>query len=296
MIQHEDWNPILQQLSTASDSPIQINKLTPVTGGDIHNSYILITTDGKRFFIKTNTVDCEPVLATEAEALEAIRETQCIKTPCPFTYGTTNQCAYLAMEYLSFTSHPQNQSTLGKQVAMLHRNLCKKYGWQGDNYIGRSPQFNLWHTNWCEFWITQRLIPQLKMAYQTGFSSQLAPFEQQLTKAIQSVLQDHQPDPSLLHGDLWSGNAGHLEDGTPAIFDPASYYGDREADIAMTELFGGFSPAFYQSYRDQWPIDGEYKRRKPIYNLYHMLNHLNLFGGGYLNSCLSLINTIIHSA
>lgn len=296
MIQRDDWNLILQQLSTDSDSPTQIEKLTPATGGDIHNSYVLRTTDGNTFFIKTNTVDCESVLEAEAKALEVIRDTQSIKAPRPLTYGTTNNCAYLVMEYLSFTTRPQNQSTLGKQLAMLHRNLCKKYGWQGDNYIGRSPQFNLWHISWCEFWVTQRLIPQLQMACKAGFSSQLAPIEQQLTRAVQSILRGHQPAPSLLHGDLWGGNASHLEDGTPTIFDPASYYGDRETDIAMTELFGGFSPEFYEGYNNQWVIDTEYQRRKPVYNLYHMLNHLNLFGGGYLNSCLSLINTIIRSA
>jgi fructosamine-3-kinase len=133
-----------------------------------------------------------------------------------------------------------------------------------------TPQQNSWCDDWAEFWRTRRMQPQLDLARRNGFDLE-ATFD----------LGNHRPQPSLLHGDLWSGNAGFTAQG-PVVFDPAVYYGDREADLAMTELFGGFPRQFYQAYNDAWPLEEGYQRRKPLYNLYHLLNHLNLFGGGYL--------------
>ena len=158
-------------------------------------------------------------------------------------------------------------AALGRMLARLHRQTGPRYGWHRDNFIGRSPQANGWCDDWSEFWWTRRLQPQLQRAgLDAGF--------------LKDVLKDHRPAPSLLHGDLWSGNAGFIDAG-PVIFDPAVYYGDRETDLAMTELFGGFAREFYRAYHQELPLDDGYLWRKHLYNLYHLLNHLNLFGGGY---------------
>jgi fructosamine-3-kinase len=156
---------------------------------------------------------------------------------------------------------------LGRLLARLHRETGSRFGWHRDNHIGRSPQANGWMDDWNEFWWTRRLEPQLRRA---GLDANF----------LRNALRDHRPVPSLLHGDLWSGNAGFTDEG-PVLFDPAVYYGDREADLAMTELFGGFAPGFYAAYERELPLDEGYAWRKHLYNLYHLLNHLNLFGGGY---------------
>jgi len=159
-------------------------------------------------------------------------------------------------------------------LAAAHRKAGPRFGWPRDNYIGATPQENAPCAGWAEFWRHRRLEPQLALANRNGYRVEAPP--------VWRLLEGHEPVASLLHGDLWSGNAGFLADGAPVVFDPAVYYGDREADLAMTELFGGFAEEFYAAYSEAWPLDEGYKLRKQLYNLYHLLNHLNLFGGGYL--------------
>ena len=158
-------------------------------------------------------------------------------------------------------------AALGRMLAGLHRQRGPRYGWHRDNYIGLSPQANGWAEDWNEFWWSRRLAPQLERA---GLRAEF----------LRHALEDHRPAPALLHGDLWSGNAGFIDEG-PVVFDPAVYYGDREADLAMTELFGGFASEFYAAYQRELPLGEGYAWRKHLYNLYHLLNHLNLFGGAY---------------
>jgi protein-ribulosamine 3-kinase len=153
-------------------------------------------------------------------------------------------------------------------LASLHRQTGPRFGWHRDNYIGLAPQINGWRDDWAEFFIECRLRPQFERAGLKG-------------EFFEKLLRNHRPQPSLLHGDLWSGNAGFIAEG-PVVFDPAVYYGDREADLAMTELFGGFPDEFYAAYDAAWPRERGYESRKHLYNLYHLLNHLNLFGSGYL--------------
>jgi protein-ribulosamine 3-kinase len=160
-------------------------------------------------------------------------------------------------------------AALARMLATLHRTTGPRFGWHRDNWIGATPQINTWCDDWCEFWQERRMRPQLELARKNGFD---IPDPPKLT---------HNPRPSLLHGDLWNGNAGFIEDG-PVIFDPAVYYGDREADLAMTELFGGFPARFYDAYHEAFPLPTGYETRKHFYNLYHLLNHLNIFGAGYL--------------
>jgi len=157
-------------------------------------------------------------------------------------------------------------------LATLHRQTGPRFGWHRDNFIGATPQINSWRDDWATFFHECRIRPQLELARKSGFS---VPFPKE------NFLKHHKPSPSLLHGDLWSGNAGFIDEG-PVIFDPAVYYGDREADLAMTELFGGFPARFYEAYNEAFPLPDGYETRKHFYNLYHLLNHLNIFGAGYL--------------
>jgi len=162
-------------------------------------------------------------------------------------------------------------AALAQMLAKLHRTTGTRFGWHRDNWIGATPQINTWRDDWATFFLECRIQPQLALARKNGFAIQV-PVD---------LLKNHQPEPSLLHGDLWSGNAGFISEG-PVLFDPAVYYGDREADLAMTELFGGFPREFYAAYGKAYPLEAGYEQRKHLYNLYHLLNHLNLFGSGYL--------------
>jgi fructosamine-3-kinase len=162
-------------------------------------------------------------------------------------------------------------AALARMLAKLHRATGPRFGWHRDNWIGATPQINGWRDDWARFFLECRIEPQLALARKNGYSIEFS----------SNLLKNHQPQPSLLHGDLWSGNAGFIEEG-PVIFDPAVYYGDREADLAMTELFGGFPARFYDAYNEVFPLPAGYETRKHFYNLYHLLNHLNIFGAGYL--------------
>jgi fructosamine-3-kinase len=176
--------------------------------------------------------------------------------------------AFIRLEHLEL-QRSGDWEAMGRMLAKLHHVRGPRFGWHRDNWIGLSPQQNTWCDDWTEFFRERRLRPQAERA---GVPVNL--------EGIAKLLGGHQPQPSLLHGDLWSGNAGFTAEG-PVIFDPAVYYGDREADLAMTELFGGFPRDFYDAYRKAWPLDEGYERRKHLYNLYHLLNHLNLFGDSY---------------
>jgi fructosamine-3-kinase len=185
--------------------------------------------------------------------------------PAVLEHGINDGKAFILLEQLELR-RSGDWREMGRALALLHRQTGPRFGWPRDNYIGLAPQVNTWKDDWSEFFIECRLRPQASRARVDLPEA-----------AVRALLKDHTPAPSLLHGDLWSGNAGFVAQG-PVVFDPAVYYGDREADLAMTELFGGFPPEFYEGYG---PVDAGYERRKHAYNLYHLLNHLNLFGGGY---------------
>ena len=207
--------------------------------------------------------------AAEAEGLEALRAH--IRVPRVLDFGVRDGKAFILLEHLDLR-RSGDYAALGRMLAALHRQSGPRFGWARDNYIGLSPQHNGWCEDWTEFWRTRRMQPQLQLAKRNGF---------ELEEPNLEVLGNHRPRPSLLHGDLWSGNAGFTADG-PVVFDPAVYYGDRETDLAMTELFGGFPAEFYRAYNEVFPLPPGYEKRKHLYNLYHLLNHLNIFGSGYL--------------
>jgi fructosamine-3-kinase len=239
-----------------------------VSGGCIHRCY-RASLKGRRVFLKTNDARFADAFAAEADGLVALRAAGC-RAPEPLSHGSVGPESYLLMEYLELKSRG-DYAALGRMLAALHDRQGESFGWARDNYIGATPQKNARSTRWAEFWRTRRLVPQAALAKRNGYAIDIG--------SVCDLLEKHEPAPSLLHGDLWSGNAGFLANGAPVLFDPAVYCGDREADLAMTELFGAFPPEFYSAYG---PLPAGYETRKHLYNLYHLLNHLNLFGGGYL--------------
>ncbi|MEN9203887.1 MAG: fructosamine kinase family protein [Thermostichus sp. DG_1_6_bins_120] len=288
------WQTILQQLSAITGQPLPVEsvRVQPLGGGSINATYRLA--GGKQaYFVKMarggkgGAATALEMFAAEAAGLQTLAAANAVRVPQPLIWGCVGEQAYLVLEYLELRSpRSQTAALLGSQLAQLHRVLSPNgcYGWDRNNTIGSTPQPNPWTEDWLEFYRQQRLLYQVRLACQQGYRGPWVKQAERLMAELATLFQDYRPAPSLLHGDLWGGNYGALADGAPVIFDPALYYGDRETDLAMTELFGGFPAEFYQAYAQAYPLDGGYPRRKPLYQLYHLLNHLNLFGEGYLGS------------
>ena len=250
-----------------------------------------MTTDGH--FIKTGAATALAIFEAEATGLAALRAAGAVRVPEVYACEVVAGQARIVIEHLELRPLTRDSGAdLGTCLAALHRTTGPRFGWPADNFIGATPQENGWRDNWALFFADRRLRPQLKLARQHGMERRLAEQGEALAERLGAFFLAYQPLPSLLHGDLWGGNAGALPDGTPVIFDPACYYGDREADIAMTELFGGFPDSFYAAYRQAWPLDPGYETRKTLYNLYHVMNHFNLFGAGYLGQARRMIERL----
>ena len=270
-------------ISSALRGALGITEAAPVTGGCIHRCY-RIALGGTTRFLKTNEARFADAFAAEADGLAALRDAGA-RVPHPIAHGIAGDDAYLVLEFLEL--RPRGDfGAMGRMLAQLHRRPQTRFGWRRDNFIGATPQLNGWQEDWAQFWRERRLGPQLELARRAGFVLAMPD--------VDRLLAEHLPQPSLLHGDLWRGNAGFTADGAPVLFDPAVYCGDREADLAMTELFGGFPREFYSAYEAVWPLDPGYARRKHLYNLYHLLNHLNLFGSGYLAQVRSALRLLGH--
>lgn len=272
---------------------IQLQTARGISGGDIHQAWLLKTNQGD-FFLKTNHPKAAPLFTAEAEALAAINASQTLKCPQVLAQGQTEQQAWLLMNYIEMQSSGQD-ALRGQLLAKMHRQTSPQFGWAQDNYIGHSLQTNPWTDDWLEFFAKQRLAPQLDLASNNGAPAGLQQLGHTLLNQLDRFFTDYQPVASLLHGDLWAGNSAFDSQGQPLIFDPASYYGDRETDLAMTELFGGFSADFYQGYETEWPLDSGYALRKDLYNLYHILNHYNLFGGHYAHQAERIIRELLQT-
>jgi len=278
-------------LSSALGKTAALQWLQDLSGGDI-NRAALIGNDSGKWFLKYNQGGPDGMFAAEAQALNEIAQQKCIRVPSPVAFGSDGDTAWLVLEYLELTSNGPAE-LMGEKLAALHAVNFDQFGWGRNNFIGTSRQINTGHDHWSTFWRDNRLGPQLKMAKKAGYQTQLKDKGEQLLESLDLILGEHQPAASLLHGDLWAGNKAFTADGQPVIFDPASYYGDRETDLAMTELFGGFGPEFYAAYRAYSPLPDGYQLRRDLYNLYHMLNHLNLFGAGYLSRCEQIIDHLM---
>ena len=275
------WQTISEHIASVLGESFAIESTRSVGGGSINSAYILHG-DQHSYFVKTNSASQLAMFEAELEGLNEIADSNTIKVPKPLCVGISAGSAYIVMENLPIHGGGSNASIeqLGIDLANMHRVTHGQFGWHRDNTIGSTPQINDPSYSWIDFFRDHRLGFQYQLAAEHGYGHLLRRGEL-LMSALDWFFTDYQPQASLLHGDLWSGNYAIEDSGQPVIFDPAVYFGDREADIAMTELFGGFSPRFYSAYNDAFPLDSGYKTRKTLYNLYHILNHLNLFGGGY---------------
>lgn len=271
--------------------------IEPVSGGCIHTAVRLEGEDAggrTRHFAKLAARERVPMLAAEAEGLAAIRAAGAVRVPGTIAQGDDGETGWLILEWLELGGlDARSGARLGKALAAQHRLPQEKFGWGKDNFIGASPQANGWSADWLAFWRDRRLHAQLRMAMRNRYPSRMIDRGERLLADCEALFRGHRPAPSLLHGDLWGGNASALADGTPAVFDPAVYCGDREADLAMTELFGGFPRDFHSAYRDAWPLDEGYAVRRDFYNLYHVLNHANLFAGGYVAQSAALVERVL---
>lgn len=287
-----DWSAITAAISEAGGKPVDPNTSRAVGGGCINQAYRL-GAGSDYYFVKLNGPDRLAMFEAEAAGLEEMANTNSIRVPRPLCTGVTGGQSYIVMEYIAFGGGgPDGAAEAGRRLAAMHRASRTDFGWWRDNTIGSTPQPNDPERDWAVFWGQRRLGFQLDLAARNGYGRGLRDQGERLLADL-PALMDHDPVPSLLHGDLWGGNMGFDEDGHPVIFDPAVYYGDREADIAMTELFGGFGGDFYAAYNQAWPLDPGYRTRKDLYNLYHILNHLNLFGGGYLGQAQGMMQRLL---
>lgn len=277
---------------------VTLKRRIPVSGGDINRAYALELSDGSRVFMKSNRKENKDFFRAESEGLEAIRETHTIRVPHEIAIGTEDNESFLLLEYIESGARGKHSSEeLGEGLARMHMADTSQfvkdgyYGFTADNYIGAGKQINTPKQTWTDFFTECRLIPQFERARQYFSMEEQKSIETFLGRIERYIAEpDH---PSLLHGDLWGGNYMIDSQGHPWLIDPAAYVGHAEADLAMTELFGGFDRTFYDAYRNAARIAPEYKDRRDIYNLYHLLNHLNLFGGGYLYSVKSTIRRYV---
>ncbi len=282
------------QLAKQDLPPIHILSTHAISGGDSHTAYQLHTT-AQNYFLKLAPLHQLPILEAEQHNLNALLQSNTLSCPTPYATGTYQDHAWLLMEFILLTPSG-NETQRGKDLALMHHQINRKpqpFGWFEDNFIGLTAQQNTWSSDWVHFYGQHRLLPQLELSQLKGAPSTLYQSGRKLINALPFWFQDYQPEASLLHGDLWAGNSAFNSEGEPIFFDPACYYGDRETDLAMTELFHGFSPDFYQGYHEIFPIDSGYQQRKPLYQLYHQLNHFNLFGGTYLQQAEQSIQQLL---
>ncbi len=284
---------------------MELVTMQPVGGGCIHRAWQLELRDGSHRFAKTNQGALLPVLEAEADGLEALATAAQGGAADGFTPTIPKALgladlegeAVLLLTWLDLgPGSPEGWLELGAGLARLHRASRRssdgQFGWHCDNFIGSGTQANDWRTNWGAFWSEQRLGVQLQQAEAAG---RALPQAKTLLQLVPEWLSDHQPDPCLVHGDLWSGNASLLRGGGSALFDPAVYRGDREVDLAMARLFGGFPADFFAGYAQEWPLPEGHLQRVELYNLYHLLNHANLFGGNYWQQSAASIQALLRA-
>lgn len=263
-------------------------------GGGASVGSVVDKASDTRYFVKSGGLNAYDMLNAEFEGVRDMHETGTIAVPRPVAKGTSDSRAFAIFEHLAFCGGGQDESyEMGRQLALMHRCTSPngKFGWRMDNTCGATPQPNGWRDTWADFWAEHRLGHMLRL---TGV---LAPKDaDKLQAKVRDILGAHDCQPSLVHGDLWGGNAGFHEvsgETRPVIFDPATYYGDREVDVAMTYLFGGFGAQFYQGYEDEWPLADGFAQRKVVYNMYHIMNHCVLFGGGYCGQSKSMAEQVL---
>jgi fructosamine-3-kinase len=294
-----DWSNIEHKISASTGKIFKIKNAAGIGGGDTNQAYRIdgiFSDEGESvcFFIKLNHKNRLAMFEAEVDGLQEIDKAQAIRVPRVICSGVEENQSYLILENLPLArGHHDSARLLGQQLALMHKYTASDYGWFRDNTIGAIKQINTQTKNWMDFWREYRLGFQLNLANQNDAQRSLQIKGEKLLDNLENFFTGYQPQASLLHGDLWSGNFGYIEEGAPVIFDPAVYYGDREADLAMTELFGGFPAEFYTAYNEAWPLDKGYQQRKKLYNVYHILNHFNMFGGGYAMQAENILDQLL---
>lgn len=290
-------DPSISEWLISAKGPLKDSTLGSVEllgKGLISETWKIHLQDGRELFAKISREQNFQSLQFEAQGLLELKKftnPNLLLIPEVLTLNKVNQNAILLLPWLDLTNG--SQSLLGQGLALLHQESSNhnphKFGWGTNGFIGAGIQPKGWKINWGESFVTLRLLPQLKIASKWGIS--ISDHESLLSKII-NLLDSHNPKPSLVHGDLWCGNASVLNSGTGVLIDPAAWWADREVDLAMTKLFGGFSNEFYESYASVWPLPSNFEERAEIYNLYHLLNHANLFGGSYQAQCISTLKLL----
>src|SRR5688572_23542761 len=287
---HESMNDVLAtEIGKKVDETIQIQKVIPLTGGSINTALQLITNKGT-FFAKYNDHNkYKGMFELEARNLDMLAATRTLRTPNIIAHFTYEDLDFLVLEFVEAGSpHYEFWSDLGFGLAHLHKNKGQKFGLDYDNYVGSLHQQNTPTEKWSEFFIHYRLNPMVKKAYDSGKAdAHLVEKFESLYRRIPEIFPNEAP--SLLHGDLWSGNVMSTVDGDPLVYDPAVYYGHREMDIAMSKLFGGFESEFYEAYNEVYPLEPDWEHRVQICNLYPLLLHVNLFVGSYIQSVKNIV-------
>ena len=279
-------------MSTALGTTLSPSPAARVHGGSINESWRWESRHGP-LFVKMAEATRHPMFAAEAAGLEELRAAAAVRVPRVLGCGASATHAWLALEWIDFGgADAAAEARLGTRLALQHRHVVDTFGWSQDNTIGSTPQINTRCQNWVSFWREHRLRYQLELAARNGHGARLERGGARLLERLGGFFAGYRPAASLLHGDLWGGNWGADRHGEPVIFDPAVYYGDREADLAMTRLFGGYGSHFYAAYEAAWPSGCGAASRMRLYNLYHILNHLNLFGGGYLRQALDTVESL----
>jgi len=285
------WETISTDIENATGVKAELKQQGSVSGGCI-NQALRVQYGDAAYFVKLNSASQLEMFEAEAQGLLELKNSKTLRVPEPICRGENGESAWLVMEHLQMGG-PAAPAALGAGLASLHQVTRERFGWFRSNTIGATLQVNTETPDWIDFWRQQRLQFQLELAASHGHGGRLQSQGERLLDVFPQLFDSYTPQASLLHGDLWGGNYGYSFEGEPLIFDPAVYYGDREADLAMTELFGGFSGDFYAAYEDHLPLDDGYPVRKTLYNLYHILNHLNLFGGGYLSQAQAMLDDLL---
>lgn len=286
---------IREQLRTRLQTTVNANilSLNPLSGGSIASAYRADLDNGSSVFVKTSPQHPD-MFRKEADGLNELRSADAVIIP--EVIAATEEM--LILEYIP-GAVPVNRTKFfeefGKRFALMHRTAGKQFGYHEDNYIGASLQKNFPQSDsWKEFFAVNRLEFQYRLAESNGYrDAEIRMLFGKMESMIERIIVDDGEGPSLLHGDLWSGNFLCAVNDLPVLFDPAVYYGHREMDLAMTQLFGGFSEAFYASYHGAYPLNDEWKRRCELYSLYHLFNHLNLFGEGYYPQIFAVMRSLL---
>lgn len=292
-----NYNSLAGALVDLFGNSVAITETDRLSGGDINKAYALTLNTGDKIFMKANAKSNAAFFTAEAAGLTAIAATKAISTPKIICTGTDDGedvgYSFLLLEYIKSSGKIKTYwETFARELAAMHKaDVGKEFGFSQDNFIGARPQQNTPAGSWISFFRDQRLAPQFKAA-----DSYFTPADRtKITKLLDNLdrflIEPEQP--SLLHGDLWSGNVMCGSEGKAMLIDPACYVGHREADLAMTELFGGFPQTFYDAYKEAFPLQPGYEERRDLYNLYQLLNHLNLFGPTYLEPVLAITSEYV---